>query len=142
MLESSGPYYLLYSRVYLLIFCYNFYSGKKKKKTYCYISQNAGAKEAHAVSLHFAQIMYFGLFSGFIMAPVHCNLSQVIDLFHSFWKGRPLSFFQVCVALLAGFISVHYFRSVQVQRNSIGGIIFIILHATTSEIIQLKNINN
>lgn len=68
-----------------------------------------GAKEAHAVSLHFAQIMYFGLFSGFIMAPVHCNLSQVIDLFHSFWKGRPLSFFQVCVALLAGFISVHYF---------------------------------
>ncbi|XP_008447877.2 dol-P-Glc:Glc(2)Man(9)GlcNAc(2)-PP-Dol alpha-1,2-glucosyltransferase isoform X1 [Cucumis melo] len=68
-----------------------------------------GAKEEHAVSLHFAQIMYFGLFSALLMAPMHCNLSQVIDLFHSFWKGRPLSFFLVFIALLAGFISVQYF---------------------------------
>ncbi|XP_023518927.1 dol-P-Glc:Glc(2)Man(9)GlcNAc(2)-PP-Dol alpha-1,2-glucosyltransferase [Cucurbita pepo subsp. pepo] len=68
-----------------------------------------GAKEAHAVSLHFAQIMYFGLFSALVMAPTHCNPSQVIDVFHSLWKGRPLSFLQVFIALLAGFIFVHYF---------------------------------
>ncbi|XP_022143862.1 dol-P-Glc:Glc(2)Man(9)GlcNAc(2)-PP-Dol alpha-1,2-glucosyltransferase isoform X2 [Momordica charantia] len=68
-----------------------------------------GAKEAHTVSLHFAQIMYFGLFSALVTAPLHYNLSEVIDLFHSFWKGRPLSCFQVFIFLLAGFISVHYF---------------------------------
>ncbi|KAA0032646.1 dol-P-Glc:Glc(2)Man(9)GlcNAc(2)-PP-Dol alpha-1,2-glucosyltransferase isoform X1 [Cucumis melo var. makuwa] len=32
-----------------------------------------GAKEEHAVSLHFAQIMYFGLFSALLMAPMHCQ---------------------------------------------------------------------
>lgn len=85
---------------------------------YCYfISQNAGAKEAHAVSLHFAQIMYFGIFSALVMAPMHCNLSQIRDMFHSFWRGRPLGIFQVLIALLAGFISIHYFRLVQFQRQ-------------------------
>ncbi|XP_059427953.1 dol-P-Glc:Glc(2)Man(9)GlcNAc(2)-PP-Dol alpha-1,2-glucosyltransferase [Corylus avellana] len=68
-----------------------------------------GAKEAHAVSPHFAQIMYFGLVSALAVAPLHCSLGQIIDLFQSFWKRRPLSFFQVLMAVIAGFFSVHYF---------------------------------
>ena len=73
----------------------------------------AGAKEAHAVSPHFAQIMYFGLVSALAVAPLDCSLGQIIDLFQSFWKRRPLSFFQVLMAVIVGFFSVHYFRSGQ-----------------------------
>lgn len=71
----------------------------------------AGAKESHAVSPHFAQIMYFGLVSALTMAPVLCNLGQVGELFRSMWKRSPISFFQVFMAVFAGFLSVHYFRS-------------------------------
>ncbi|KAM7468084.1 hypothetical protein LguiB_015646 [Lonicera macranthoides] len=68
-----------------------------------------GAKESHAVSPHFAQIMYFSLVSSLFMAPVHFSLSQVGVLACSFWKNRPLSFFQWFMALIAGFLSVHFF---------------------------------
>ncbi|XP_065633820.1 dol-P-Glc:Glc(2)Man(9)GlcNAc(2)-PP-Dol alpha-1,2-glucosyltransferase isoform X2 [Quercus suber] len=68
-----------------------------------------GAKEAHTVSPHFAQIMYFGLVSALAVAPLHCSKGQVVDLFQSFWKRRPISFFQVFVAVIAGFYSVHFF---------------------------------
>ncbi|XP_075652892.1 dol-P-Glc:Glc(2)Man(9)GlcNAc(2)-PP-Dol alpha-1,2-glucosyltransferase-like isoform X4 [Castanea sativa] len=68
-----------------------------------------GAKEAHTVSPHFAQIMYFGLVSALAVAPLHCSKGQVVDLFQSFWKRRPISFFQVFVAVIAGFFSVHSF---------------------------------
>ncbi|KAL4642653.1 hypothetical protein ACB092_02G035900 [Castanea dentata] len=68
-----------------------------------------GAKEAHTVSPHFAQILYFGLVSALAVAPLHCSKGQVVDLFQSFWKRRPISFFQVFVAVIAGFFSVHSF---------------------------------
>ncbi|KAB1224100.1 Dol-P-Glc:Glc(2)Man(9)GlcNAc(2)-PP-Dol alpha-1,2-glucosyltransferase [Morella rubra] len=68
-----------------------------------------GAKESHAVSPHFAQIMYFGLVSALTMAPVLCNLGQVGELFRLMWKRSPISFFQVFMAVFAGFLSVHYF---------------------------------
>ncbi|XP_030975671.1 dol-P-Glc:Glc(2)Man(9)GlcNAc(2)-PP-Dol alpha-1,2-glucosyltransferase-like isoform X3 [Quercus lobata] len=68
-----------------------------------------GAKEAHTVSPHFAQIMYFGLVSALAVAPLHCSKGQVVDLFRSFWKRRLISFFQVFVAVIAGFFSVHFF---------------------------------
>ncbi|KAG2690543.1 hypothetical protein I3760_09G191800 [Carya illinoinensis] len=71
-----------------------------------------GAKEAHAVSPHFAQIMYFGLVSALSVAPMHCNSGHVVDLFQSFWKRRPISFFQLFMAIIFGLLSVHYFRSV------------------------------
>ncbi|KAL6277898.1 hypothetical protein ACE6H2_021499 [Prunus campanulata] len=67
-----------------------------------------GAKEAHAVSPHFAQIMYFGLFSA-LMAPMHCSLSQAVDLFRSVWRNKFLTLFQLSLALGSGFISVHFF---------------------------------
>ncbi|XP_048230999.1 dol-P-Glc:Glc(2)Man(9)GlcNAc(2)-PP-Dol alpha-1,2-glucosyltransferase isoform X2 [Ricinus communis] len=68
-----------------------------------------GAKEAHAVSLHFAQVMYFSLISTMAAAPLHFSLSRGADMFQSFWKSRVLSFCQWVVALSAGFISAHFF---------------------------------
>ncbi|XP_077239075.1 dol-P-Glc:Glc(2)Man(9)GlcNAc(2)-PP-Dol alpha-1,2-glucosyltransferase-like [Tasmannia lanceolata] len=71
-----------------------------------------GAKEAHVVSPHFAQIMYFGLVSAAAMAPVHFSLEQAVVLCRSLWKNKLLGFFQVFVVLAAGFISVHFFSIV------------------------------
>ncbi|KAA8516433.1 hypothetical protein F0562_016726 [Nyssa sinensis] len=68
-----------------------------------------GAKEAHGVSPHFAQIMYFSLVSALFMTPLHFTSSQVAVLVRSFWKNRPLSVFQWSLALIAGFLSVHFF---------------------------------
>ncbi|KAJ6747111.1 PECTIN ACETYLESTERASE 4 [Salix koriyanagi] len=63
-------------------------------------------KEAHAVSPHFAQLMYFSLVSSLALAPLHFSLDQAVHLFRSFWKKRALGFCQWIVALAAGFISV------------------------------------
>lgn len=71
-----------------------------------------GAKEAHAVSLHFAQLFYFSLVSALATAPMHFTFSQSWSLFWSFWKNRPFSYFQVLISLLAGFLSVHFFSIV------------------------------
>ncbi|XP_052177049.1 dol-P-Glc:Glc(2)Man(9)GlcNAc(2)-PP-Dol alpha-1,2-glucosyltransferase isoform X3 [Diospyros lotus] len=68
-----------------------------------------GAKDAHAVTPHFAQIMYFSLVSALFMAPFHISVHQVAALLQSFWKDRLLSFFQLSAALIAGFLSVHFF---------------------------------
>ncbi|PON38565.1 Alpha-2-glucosyltransferase Alg [Parasponia andersonii] len=68
-----------------------------------------GAKEAHAVSLHFAQILYFGLFSALFMAPLYFSFGQAVNFFRSFWKNRPYSIFQALLALIAGLVSVHFF---------------------------------
>lgn len=75
-----------------------------------------GAKEAHAVSPHFAQIMYFSLVSALASAPLHFSSGQCADLFQSFWKNRALSFCQWLVSLTAGFLSVHFFRLVQIAN--------------------------
>lgn len=67
-----------------------------------------GAKDAHAVSSHFAQIMYFSLVSALFMAPFHTTFRHTAILFQSFRKNGLLSFFQWFVALIVGFLSVHY----------------------------------
>ncbi|KAF8395116.1 hypothetical protein HHK36_019057 [Tetracentron sinense] len=68
-----------------------------------------GAKEAHAVSPHFAQIMYFGLLSALAMAPLHFTLDQTATLRQLFLKNKPLCFFQGLIVLTTGFLSVHFF---------------------------------
>lgn len=68
-----------------------------------------GAKEAHTVSPHFAQLLYYSLVSCCFMAPVHFSTSQAANLAMSFWKNRPLSFFLFFLATTASFLSVHYF---------------------------------
>ncbi|XP_049386000.1 dol-P-Glc:Glc(2)Man(9)GlcNAc(2)-PP-Dol alpha-1,2-glucosyltransferase isoform X2 [Solanum stenotomum] len=69
-----------------------------------------GAKEAHTVSPHFAQLMYFSLISVLFVTPVHFTIGQAAALARSFWKKNKLvSFFQLCTALAVGFLSVHFF---------------------------------
>ncbi|CAI8612638.1 unnamed protein product [Vicia faba] len=68
-----------------------------------------GAKEAHAVSPHFAQILYFGLVSVLAQAPMHFTFTHAVDMFQSFWRSRPLSYIQMFLALIAGILSVHFF---------------------------------
>lgn len=68
-----------------------------------------GAKEAHAVSPHFAQMMYFALVSAGALAPLHFSFGHVMTLCQSFWKNKVLRSVQVLVALSIGFISVHFF---------------------------------
>ncbi|XP_019462271.1 PREDICTED: dol-P-Glc:Glc(2)Man(9)GlcNAc(2)-PP-Dol alpha-1,2-glucosyltransferase isoform X1 [Lupinus angustifolius] len=68
-----------------------------------------GAKEAHAVAPHFAQILYFSLVSVLALAPMHFTITQARELFQVFCKSWPLLIFQVSVALIAGVLSVHLF---------------------------------
>ncbi|MED6187266.1 hypothetical protein PIB30_074786, partial [Stylosanthes scabra] len=69
-----------------------------------------GAKEAHTVTPHFAQILYFGLVSILALAPMYFSLAHALDLLHLLRKyGALCCFFLGFVALIAGFLSVHFF---------------------------------
>ncbi|CAE6085553.1 unnamed protein product [Arabidopsis arenosa] len=68
-----------------------------------------GAKEAHVVSLHFAQIMYFSLVSALFTAPLHFSVNQLRNQFQKLHRNWPLSLLLSLVALVAGFVSVHFF---------------------------------
>lgn len=57
--------------------------------------------------------MYFGLVSVLAAAPVHFTMGRHADLLKYFWKNKPLSFTLCFAAIIAGFISVHFFRSGQ-----------------------------
>ncbi|XP_062227417.1 dol-P-Glc:Glc(2)Man(9)GlcNAc(2)-PP-Dol alpha-1,2-glucosyltransferase-like [Phragmites australis] len=70
---------------------------------------DAGAKEAHVVSPHFAQFLYFGLVSAAALLPWHFTLSQVLDLFRWFRKKKTCSSLAVLMALGLSFIAVHFF---------------------------------
>ncbi|KAK1320544.1 hypothetical protein QJS10_CPA03g01613 [Acorus calamus] len=66
-----------------------------------------GAKEAHTASTHFAQMMYFSLVSAAAMAPL--SLCQFAHIWQYFWQNKLSGVLQGLVALIAGFISVHFF---------------------------------
>ncbi|KAG8065124.1 hypothetical protein GUJ93_ZPchr0004g38626 [Zizania palustris] len=68
-----------------------------------------GAKEAHVVSPHFAQLLYFGLVSAAALLPWHFSPSQVYDLFHWCRKNKTYSFFSILIALGTSLFSVHFF---------------------------------
>ncbi|BAT84445.1 hypothetical protein LR48_Vigan03g137400 [Vigna angularis] len=68
-----------------------------------------GAKEAHAVTPHFSQMLYFSLVSVLAQAPMHITITQAVDLFRMFRKSRALLFFQMFLALVVGMLSVHFF---------------------------------
>ncbi|KAG2262378.1 hypothetical protein Bca52824_069457 [Brassica carinata] len=68
-----------------------------------------GAKEAHVVSPHFAQIMYFSLVSALFTAPLHFSVDQLRNLLQELRQNWPLSLLLTLVALIAGFASVHFF---------------------------------
>ncbi|KAH1154988.1 hypothetical protein GLYMA_18G179500v4 [Glycine max] len=72
-------------------------------------SFSSGAKEAHAVTPHFAQMLYFSLVSVLAQAPMHFTITKAVDLFQMFRKSRALLFFQMFLALVVGLLSVHFF---------------------------------
>lgn len=53
------------------------------------------------------------------MAPLSFSFGRAVTFFHSFWKNKPHGFFQAFLALIAGFISVHFFRSTSFYSCSI-----------------------
>uniref|UniRef100_A0A0R0F162 Dol-P-Glc:Glc(2)Man(9)GlcNAc(2)-PP-Dol alpha-1,2-glucosyltransferase n=1 Tax=Glycine max TaxID=3847 RepID=A0A0R0F162_SOYBN len=75
-------------------------------------SFSSGAKEAHAVTPHFAQMLYFSLVSVLAQAPMHFTITKAVDLFQMFRKSRALLFFQMFLALVVGLLSVHFFRKI------------------------------
>lgn len=95
VLESFGPF-LMVLLAFVAFVCWNG-------------SIVLGAKEAHIVSPHFAQMMYFGLVSVLAIAPFSFSFSQVAVLVRSLWKNKLLSFLQILTGLVIGFISVHVF---------------------------------
>uniref|UniRef100_A0ACD5V4T7 Uncharacterized protein n=1 Tax=Avena sativa TaxID=4498 RepID=A0ACD5V4T7_AVESA len=68
-----------------------------------------GAKEAHVVSPHFAQFLYFGLVSAAALLPLHFTPRRVSDLFHMCAKNKTSSFSAMLVALGLSFVAVHFF---------------------------------
>ncbi|CAN8257366.1 unnamed protein product [Cochlearia groenlandica] len=68
-----------------------------------------GAKEAHVVSPHFMQIMYFSLVSALFTAPLHFSVGQVKSLFQKLHRNWHFSLLLSVVAIVAGFTSVHFF---------------------------------
>ncbi|XP_020103722.1 dol-P-Glc:Glc(2)Man(9)GlcNAc(2)-PP-Dol alpha-1,2-glucosyltransferase isoform X1 [Ananas comosus] len=68
-----------------------------------------GAKEAHVVSPHFAQLLYFGLVSAAALAPFHFTPHQVAKLCQLFKRNKVLGSFLVFAALGTSCIIVHFF---------------------------------
>lgn len=83
------------------------YQGVHRILSHLYVS---GAKDAHAVSPHFAQILYVAMVSALFSAPFHFTFGHASALLRLFWKYRPLSFLLGFVAFAAGVLSVHFFR--------------------------------
>ncbi|KAL6903554.1 hypothetical protein ACP4OV_004367 [Aristida adscensionis] len=64
-----------------------------------------GAKEAHMVSLHFAQLLYFAIVSAAALLPWHFTRSQALDLLY--WSGKNK--LAVWMALGLSCTAVHFF---------------------------------
>jgi alpha-1,2-glucosyltransferase len=73
---------------------------------------DAGAKEAHVVSPHFAQFLYFGLVSAAALLPLHFTTRRVSDLLRVCAKNITFSSLAMLVAFGLSFVAVHFFRYV------------------------------
>ncbi|KAI5682363.1 hypothetical protein M9H77_03591 [Catharanthus roseus] len=73
------------------------------------VSYVLGAKDAHTMSPHLAQLLYFSLVSALFMAPAHFSLDHVAAVAQSFWKNKPHSILGWCIAFIAGCLSVCFF---------------------------------
>jgi hypothetical protein len=88
------------------------YWARRTLKTPCWLilsSCLAGAKDAHKVSPHFAQIWYFGLVSAVAMAPVNFSPGHVLHFTRQF--QRPKAWFFTFVGCITAYFCIRYFRS-------------------------------
>lgn len=69
-----------------------------------------GAKEAHIVSPHFAQILYFGLVSTAAAFPLHFLPNHAVQLFLLFAKNRSRNIVLFFAAICVSTVWVKYFR--------------------------------
>ncbi|PNT61407.1 hypothetical protein BRADI_5g14887v3 [Brachypodium distachyon] len=70
---------------------------------------HTSAKEAHVVSPHFAQLLYFGLVSSAALLPWHFTPRRVSDLFRLCRKNKTFSLLAMLMALGLSFVAVHFF---------------------------------
>ncbi|VAH33929.1 unnamed protein product [Triticum turgidum subsp. durum] len=70
---------------------------------------HTSAKEAHVVSPHFAQLLYFGLVSATALLPWHFTPGRVSDLFHWCRKNKTFSSLAMLIALGLSFVAIHLF---------------------------------
>ncbi|KAJ3676673.1 hypothetical protein LUZ60_004085 [Juncus effusus] len=68
-----------------------------------------GAKEAHVVSPHFAQIFYFGLISALAAFPLHFDPRKISELFHLFMQNKIRNIFLIISSLCLSTTAIHYF---------------------------------
>ncbi|XP_075487886.1 dol-P-Glc:Glc(2)Man(9)GlcNAc(2)-PP-Dol alpha-1,2-glucosyltransferase isoform X1 [Primulina tabacum] len=68
-----------------------------------------GAKDAHSVSPHFSQLLYYSLVSALFTVPAHFSLQQAAVLFRQLSRNKMFSFFQSIAALTICFLSVKIF---------------------------------
>ncbi|KAK8918802.1 hypothetical protein KSP39_PZI021766 [Platanthera zijinensis] len=68
-----------------------------------------GAKEAHVVSPHFAQLMYFGLAAAAALAPVHFSFGQASTLWELIRRNKAGNSVKILVSLVICLIFVHFF---------------------------------
>lgn len=73
-------------------------------------TEYTGAKDAHAVSPHFSQFLYYGIVSSLFTFPAHFSFGQAATLLQHLRMNRLLGFFQWFMALAFGFLSVKFFR--------------------------------
>ncbi|XP_051218076.1 dol-P-Glc:Glc(2)Man(9)GlcNAc(2)-PP-Dol alpha-1,2-glucosyltransferase isoform X2 [Lolium perenne] len=93
--------------------------GLRRRRTNSSISQSRvvsgstnlhiSAKEAHVVSPHFAQFLYFGLVSAAALLPLHFTPRRVSELFRWCAKNKTSSSLAMLVALGLSFVAVHFF---------------------------------
>ncbi|KAI0527673.1 hypothetical protein KFK09_003278 [Dendrobium nobile] len=68
-----------------------------------------GAKEAHVVSPHFPQFMYFGLAAAAALAPAHFTLGQASTLWQAVRRNKIGNFVNLLASLVLCMIFVHFF---------------------------------
>ena len=76
-----------------------------------YLHFHIGAKEAHKVSPHFTQVLYFGAAAMFAMLPVHLDfvlIRENVELLARAVQTRSINF--LASILIGSLACVHYFR--------------------------------
>ena len=82
-----------------------------KLNTLSYLHFHIGAKEAHKVSPHFTQVLYFGAAAMFAVLPVHLDfvlIRENVEILSRAMQTRHINFL---TSILVGSLAcVHYFR--------------------------------
>ncbi|XP_073126032.1 dol-P-Glc:Glc(2)Man(9)GlcNAc(2)-PP-Dol alpha-1,2-glucosyltransferase isoform X2 [Henckelia pumila] len=79
-----------------------------------------GAKDSHAVSPHFSQLLYYSLVSALFTVPASFSLQQAAVLFGQLSRNKLFSCFQFIVALTICSLSVKFFSKRSEENLGVG----------------------